>query len=51
VNEHQHSESATTRLLGIYLNYHLAGARTGTELAGRAAASQGGLLEPSTSSG
>lgn len=42
MNEYQHSESAAPRLLGIYLNDHLAGATAGTELARRAAASQGG---------
>ena len=42
MNEYQHSESASPRLLGIYLNDHLAGATAGTELARRTAASQGG---------
>ena len=42
MNEHQHSASATPRLLAIYLNDHLAGATAGTELARRVAASQGG---------
>ena len=39
---YQHSQAAGPRLLGIYLNDHLAGATAGTELARRAAASQGG---------
>ncbi len=42
MNEYQHIESAAPRLVGIYLNDHLAGATAGTELARRAAASQGG---------
>jgi hypothetical protein len=42
VSAYQHSEAAGPRLLGIYLNDHLAGATAGTELARRAAASQGG---------
>jgi hypothetical protein len=41
VSGYQHSEAAGRRLLGIYLNDHLAGATAGTELARRAAASQG----------
>jgi hypothetical protein len=44
VIRYQHSESAGPRLVGIYLNDHLAGATAGTELARRAAASQGGTL-------
>ncbi len=39
---YQHSQAAGPRLLGIYLNDHLAGATAGTELARRTAASQGG---------
>ena len=39
---HQQIEAAGPRLLGIYLNDHLAGATAGTELARRTAASQGG---------
>jgi hypothetical protein len=42
VNEYQHSEPAALRLLGVYLNDHLAGATAGTELARRTAALQGG---------
>jgi hypothetical protein len=44
VSRYQHSESAGPRLVGIYLNDHLAGATAGTELARRAAGSQGGTL-------
>ena len=39
---YQHSEVAGPRLLGIYLNDHLAGATAGSELARRAATSHGG---------
>jgi hypothetical protein len=42
VGEYQPSEKAGPRLLGIYLNDHLAGATAGTELVRRAAGSQGG---------
>jgi hypothetical protein len=42
VSGYQHSEAAGPRLVGIYLNDHLAGATAGTELVRRAAASQGG---------
>ena len=42
VNGYQPSGVAGPRLLGIYLNDHLAGATAGSELARRAAVSQGG---------
>jgi hypothetical protein len=42
VSGYQHSEPAGPRLVGIYLNDHLAGATAGTELVRRAAASQAG---------
>jgi hypothetical protein len=42
VSGYQHSEVAGPRLLGIYLNDHLAGATAGSELARRAATSHGG---------
>ena len=42
VTGHQDHQAAGPRLLGIYLNDHLAGATAGTELARRAAVSRGG---------
>lgn len=42
MNAHQPSDAAGPRLLGIYLNDHLAGATAGAELARRAATSQRG---------
>ena len=42
MNGYQPSGTAGPRLLGIYLNDHLAGATAGSELARRAAVSQGG---------